>query len=802
MDRNPLYEDAAIIADASAQKRFLRYRAAYPDAAFSLFTPAEALSLFRYCYDERAVVALLEQGYGLCLALDMLKAMAYMKSGQEYASKKLRALAPLFARLRQQGLLYAEPSPERHFANRKVILAGLPAPQALIDRLREAGVKKEDIIDETMKTEGKAPPTLLEFDDIHAEVAYVCNRIAALLDQGVAPGDIFLADYSLSYRFEFEVLAPSYGFAIAYPQDASLLEWALGREFLKAFEQAPSLEEALASLQRRFPADPDLPSLRLLAGRYQVPGFDKKRQRDLYAQLLARGKKAAEHDPNAIAILGQDSPPAGSHVFYLDFCLATSPRVLKDDDYLSDEEKLELGMATSQQENELARRRLLALLACPELCCLSYKAYRRGEESHPSPLLSDLRLPTVQNKEEPYQYSRLYARMLAGEILDRERKYGNSDPRRDFLVGEAQADLCCYTPEFVPYAPQLRRYGEFDPKRQRRYSYSSVNAYYQCPFRYYLGSILRLDDSDVTWRSKVGELFHGVFARMHEADFVLEDAFAQERAKMEEKPEYGLFSPKERVLLTRLEEECAKVVDFLRESEAGMAHPSFRCEFQIDAALSAEVGLTGRIDKAITLHPPGEKSYVAFVDYKTGAAAFDEALLPHGLSLQLPIYSYLASQDERYRESELLGLFIQPAIPGRVVPGKGNTYEREFAKNVRMQGVYLSDVAALRNLDSSISAPSSSSRLIAGLRLNKDDGFPANLARNKPASKLKEYGEQAKAKILQADAEICQGHFPIEPKYCKGKVDACEYCAFRDVCYVREQFRKILKLENDEEEEK
>lgn len=791
MIRNPLYENAVIIADRSSQKKFLDYRNAFPDASFSLLTKEEAEGLFLYQYDDRAVIELLKQGYGLSLSVDMLKAMTYFQKGKSYHSGKLNSLVPIFDSLLDSHLLFKPAFPERSFLGKSIIIVNVAKPDRLLALLTSIGVKKEDIHIEGKAFDPTHLPCLLEFDDIHQEVGYVCNRIANLLDSGTSPEDIYLADYSQSYRYEFEIFCGDYGFSIDFPSEKNLIDLSLGREFLKTYAESPDLAKTLSSLQAKFPDEKNFASLALLAARYEIPGWDKARQIDLYTKLLSKTKEKKNKLSNAVKILDEDCPVLGSHVFYLDFNLATSPRVYKDNDYLFDSEKEEIGMPTSITKNEEAKEQLKAFLTSEELECLSFKARQQNEAFHPSPLIGDLGLKTIQNKEEHYQYSRLYSDFLATHLADRQRKYRAKDERLDFLSHNLTRDVYTYNPQFCYY-------GGLDPDRERKYSYSSVDTYYKCPFHYYLNCVLHINDREISWRSKVGDLFHEVFSHMHEEGFDPDIAFNRAKEKMSKDPKYGPFSAREEVLLIRLKEECKKVVYFMKEKENLMYHASFSAEFDVAIELRDHVYLGGRIDKAIQVGPKENPcQYVVFVDYKTGSATFDESLLEHGLSLQLPLYSLLASQDPRYSDSEILGLFIQPAIPDKVVPSKNNTYEKEFLTNVKMDGVYLRDKDALSYLDSGLdyeNKDTRSSSFIAGLALTKDGDFSKISDRGKSRQRFAEYGQIAKEKVLSADKAITSGLFPIEPKLAKGKVDSCAYCEYGDICYVRDYFRKAIRV--------
>ena len=68
---------------------------------------------------------------------------------------------------------------------------------------------------------------------------------------------------------------------------------------------------------------------------------------------------------------------------------------------------------------------------------------------------------------------------------------------------------------------------------------------------------------------------------------------------------------------------------------------------------------------------------------------------------------------------------------------------------------------------------------------------------------LDKYIEIVKAKYLEVSELIRSNHFPIAP-IDKGKSGsrACQYCTYRDICYVREKQVRYLEKEEGENNER
>ena len=53
-------------------------------------------------------------------------------------------------------------------------------------------------------------------------------------------------------------------------------------------------------------------------------------------------------------------------------------------------------------------------------------------------------------------------------------------------------------------------------------SYSSIDNYYKCAFKYYLNNILKIDEFEETFYTIIGSLFHYVLSKMNNDNFDLD----------------------------------------------------------------------------------------------------------------------------------------------------------------------------------------------------------------------------------------------------------------------------------------
>ncbi len=785
MRKRDLYDNAILIAPPSMKRALLSYRAEYPEQNFSIYSVEEIESAFSCHHDDRLIIDLIQKGYGYLQATEIADVLDHMaKKEKGYSSKKLRDLQPFFDESTQNGHLFRIEYPEKTFGNRQYVVLGYYDGK----RISEALSSMPNI---GLLWDGMTPPRegkveLHSFPDVHGEFHYVCNRVAKLIDDGVNPEDIYLIGLDEASYFEFSLMAESYGFGIATPSTLTLRETDLGIRFLQSFGDNGDLERAL--LESKDDSD-SYQSLYLAVKTYFIPGLTKQKQLDVYEGLLSSIKVPGKKKKGAVQISSSRYLPQGSHAFLMSFALGKCPRIHRDNEYLSDKEKKELGMPTSIEMNLRDEREVLGLLRRPEVEAVTYAA-RRGEETlYPSPLLDnkEANISLAGDNDLPYEYSKGFASLWLSSLLDRERKYSSFDPKTAELSKHVDPAYLTYNPQFV----------SFDAIKNPSFTHlsaSSVTDFYKCPFSYYCKKVLCIDDSELPFNATIGTLFHNALEDIYVNGTDPRAALDAELAK-----ENAPFSEMERLLLHRLCERFLVIVDFLKENEARMVNPKFLCERQLQYRLSPRRQIVGRADKIILLGK--EQENIAIVDYKTGDTKFNELELPIGLSMQLPTYDLLRHGDEQLRQKDLTGLFISPILPSISSRSDKKSEEETLRNSARIAGIFTGDRSRLDNIDPAYLSPS----YIKGLAVTKDN----QLAKSKNIKSDEEFAaylELTKKNYEGAFERIENAEFPISPLSINGENRACKYCPFADVCFhtpkmIREMHIEGLKEEKEEEDD-
>ena len=790
MNHVQLYEKSVLIAPKEKWPHFFAYHNEYPTADFVLMSAQDIDSLFSISYDDRAVIFLLKKGYGLEEANDILSSIAHLHKRHK-DTEKLKKLSDIKDELDQAGLLIHPLYPERTFLGRTIVYSGYPSTKR-ISKIIENVPNQASFFDSEEK--GNLAP-YYEFADVYEEMHFVFNKMASLLKSGVKPDDIYLLNPNGGDLTFIPKLCRMYKIPYLPFTRRRLFDLDIGKSFLSSFAEK-EFEEALKEWKDRFSDDLNCIPLEVAFRAYHIPEFSKEKQLALYGDLLKRKKEKLAHYEGGIQIVSSlEYAPENSHIFYLNFALGSAPRSYRDNGYLSDNEKAILNVMTSTEETAEEEAFVKALLTSGRVEAICYAKRNLEGIAFRSPLVDALSL-TPEKAEENEEFSKEFASFLMGDMLDKKEEYQIIDPK----LGSYEKSGIGKEYPWNSYDPAYTPVGEGRNTKPLEHSYTAIDAYYECPFQYYLSRVLKLGDDDTLFASRIGTIAHSVFEFAYkENDFDFEKQW--KKAVEKEVTDKGPFSNKELVLLRRVKEHLVASYDFILEREGStIQNPAYYLEHKFQFAFGENSVLKGVIDKAI-LCGDGQQ-YLAVVDYKTSSTRLEEGLLKEGLSLQLPVYAYAAKHDPKLQGHELLGLFISPILQKKAVRPANKSESAFLTGESKLKGVFLDDHIKMEALD-----PELKGSYVSGLfwTNNKDKAewrWDTNI---RTKEQLEEDGEIAFAKIKEADEKIRTFDFPIRPVQSVGfkdKKDGCAFCAYRDVCNLKESWIKYVHNgDKDEEDE-
>ena len=217
-------------------------------------------------------------------------------------------------------------------------------------------------------------------------------------------------------------------------------------------------------------------------------------------------------------------------------------------------------------------------------------------------------------------------------------------------------------------------------------SYSSLDNYYKCSFKYYIKHILKLDTFEDSFDTFIGKLFHYVIENglLNDKDSnILIDEYLKDKE----------LSKKEKVFINNLKEDIEFMLSALRDNlkYTNLKDVIFEQNIKVYKNDKIKVTFTGFID-AMMYKKYSDKTICIIIDYKTGNVSSDLAYLPYGLSMQLPIYLYLAKNSE-IKDITFGGFYLQKVLPEKHKIDLKKTEEdkkREVTEVVAEKVTYLS----------------------------------------------------------------------------------------------------------------
>ena len=184
--------------------------------------------------------------------------------------------------------------------------------------------------------------------------------------------------------------------------------------------------------------------------------------------------------------------------------------------------------------------------------------------------------------------------------------------------------------------------------------------------------------------------------------------------------------------------------------------------------------------------------YYFCIDYKTGGTKFDTKYLNYGLSSQLPTYALLVSSNKEYKDYIPIGLFINNVIS----TSHNNEVEEDelIPGYLKLNGKVLGDLSTIQLIDPTLAEGDSA--FINGVKIKKSGELSGSATVSDTA--FFDYMSITKELFLKMDEQLRMNNFDISPIFKSERDNACEYCKYKDVCFVRSyQYRRITEEEDE-----
>ncbi len=673
----------------------------------------------------------------------MLKKLYKIDITKEYRETKLNNLKNLYFDLKDNNYLIFDKGYSDYLLTKNIFILGYgmlePYQKDMLDSINTNYIEITSSI---------SIDTVYKYHSMKDEIISTALKIRELNTKGISYNKIFLAGVDNSYNFLLKTIFSMFDIPLYLKSTNKLTSIISVKEYLKDKDinhiKDNSLKAKITKINDDLTYAKD-------SKYYDILLKEKLENTTLDNNELIESVKVLNESLEIPYLVSDDE-----YLFVLGFNQNYLPKIYKDEEYLSDNLKRTCNLNTSTIKNKLSKDNLIKVLGTIENLTISYKLTSLTGEYAKSSLLNEFNLKEVDNLHYNYNYSKDFNNYRVSNVLDTYYKYHEKDKDFDFLTTNIDSS----------------KYSSFDhkfkginrPITPYSLSYSSIDDLAKCPFKYYLKYILKLDSFEESFSTKIGNIFHSVLKDSYNNNFSFEESLNKALKD-------NTLDSRETVLFKRLEKELKIIVDYNKEIEKRSFLTEFYGEKRLEIPLSNHATLKGFIDK-ILFKPFHDKTFYAVFDYKTGSATLNLDYLSEGLYLQLPLYIYLINKSNLFNNPTFVGFFYQYLL-------QNYKDSEEQLKNLKLVGYTTDDKIVLSYLDEDYETDS----FVKGLSIKKD-GELSSRSKVLSDSEVEDIMNSIHKALDKSLKIIDNNDFAIAPKIINNKNISCEFCPFKEVCFV------------------
>ena len=724
-------KETIIICKKGFKEQFLKLNILKP---VKLMTPTEFIKKLYFTYDESAILYIMKK-YNIKYDIaKMYLENIYYVEDTLYDIEKLDFLVNLKKELISNSLLIYNKLFQEYVKNVDIILYDIRPNNYLLKALSNLKYK------EVKRNYNNYPHEIIKFHKISEEVEYVAYNIASLIDSGISPSKIYLTNVDKSYYNTINRIFPLFNLKVNLNNQINLVSFPLVREFLKLISSF-TIKESLDKLNQQ---DPIYNELVKVINKYLI--YDDINLIIHKIKTSTIPETSYDGAINIIDYLDHISDDT-EYIFFLGFNDGQVPISYKDTEYITDSIKKYLNLEDTRVLNKYLRIDIIKNLSDIKNLTITYKE-KDDKKTYYKSTLSDYFKEVPANINKEISYSKKLNQIKLASCYDEYIKYGYKSKDFTYLLNNYSINYFSYNNKYTHIKRDLDKL---------KLSYSKMQNYNKCAFKYYLTDILKLDIYEENFSTVIGSMVH----------FVLEQCLSNNETDIDKYVTIFIgdktFTKKENFFLEKYKECIRELLNEIKLEKEYTIFKDAMYEKKIEIDYGNNISFIGIIDKVL-YYQDDDTTYVALIDYKTGADQITLKYLKYGLNIQLPIYLYLSSK-LNLKNIVYSGFYLQ----------KFNITEKDY----RLIGYSNSDKAVLERFDREYY----NSKIIKGMK-TKNDGSFYKSAKVLSNDEIKEITDITESQIKNVIENIQNNNFDINPKISEGKNISCTYCKFKDICFV------------------
>lgn len=621
--------------------------------------------------------------------------------------------------------------------------------------------------------DNKSVKELYKANNSEEEIAFICSKITILIKSGVNINNIKLANVKSDYEFIIRKTFKLFNIPINLPSFETIKSTSLVIKFKELYNSDISVTiEKLKEFINTKEENDIFKSIINVVNSYLWCN-DFELVKDMIFNEINNIKTPRKNLKNAVEVIEfkKELVSDDDYVFLIGYNEGVIPVNYKDEDYLSDEEKSKLGLSTSFELNENAMNEVKDSIKNIKHLIVTYPSHNLSSEIYIS---SSYEKDLFEEKELNISYneSNAYNKLKLVSEKDENSKFGTLTD-----------DLLKLSSHYkdMKYSSFDNKYKLINKSKIKNFfnngltlSYTSMNDYYMCSFRYYLDYILKVNKYEDTFEAIVGTIFHKILSMCFENDIDIIRTYESEI----EKSDYE-FSESEKFFLSILKDELVLVIETIKNqlSYTQLTESMYEKEIVIDVDKDLHIKFKGFVDK-ILYNKFNGKTVVAIIDYKTGNPNLNINNSIYGLEMQLPVYIYLIKNE--IKDVKIGGFYLQKIL-------NNITDKEKRLDSLKLQGYTNSDLDIIGKVDSSFN----DSKVIKSLRTSSKGFYVYSKIINDEEIDI--LNKVVETKIKEASMDILDSKFDINPKEMNNEVIGCKFCKYKDICFVKPKDTVTLK---------
>ena len=648
-----------------------------------------------------------------------------------------------------------------------------------------------------------------EFERLEDESRFVFNKIKRLLDENVDISKIKICNYTNDYDFCFKRLESYYQIPINFESKKNILSTSICHRLFDLLNTCDTINDCISILKKEYEMSLYYKKIINIINAYNLKNYHPSDYvvKDIFKMEFSNlpfEKVTYENGIDLVNLYNYDFKE-DEYVFYIGFNISTSPKIIIDKKYLSDEiitNNSDLLLETTVSQNRRNKNKNINFLNTKTNLTISY-AKRSSMSSYLSSTLIDeldytiinplnstcsnlnakgKRVITYDTKYKQYLFgiNEKEDKLIFGEHLDDYRKF--NEEKDEFFKRIYKMDYLTYDNRYTGINKDLL---EKHLPQCIKLSYSSLKYFYECKFKYYLDSILRVGSTEDQYYANIGKYAHEILEHSYDKDFNFEDSCNNAVYNV-----YGDNATyRELFFLSLLNKLLVEMISFNELREKNNSLPKVLTEKKDQISFyDGKLIFKGTIDKTLynnelLLNDEEADSYICIIDYKSGKDSIDLKNIEYGFNAQLPLYIYLVKHGEIFNS-----LFNKPKILGFYLQ-RINLETRDF----RLEGYSTNERSLLEVIDNQVG----DKEYLKNIAFNNNGSFNAH-SKIFTDEDMKRYIDTAEKLIIEGYKAIREGSFEINPKRQNGKILSCTYCQYNNVCYKRyENYVDLPNLSDD-----